>query len=935
MANASGNRHHYGDIRAEGQSNLHLGDVNISNIYNLFAQNADEAKLPQQKPDILVLLRYENMHAKRDYSMPEETFNHEWIWSTPFDQWLRQSNDTFWTCGKPGSGKSTLMAYLSSHRRTLDELKKQDADFKVLHFFYDYRAGTAMANTIDGMLRSFLYQLASTFSEIKSHLESLLTTEEIVLESTQSLFNVTCQALNTPNLRVCAFIDGLDEYDGNHAQLMQICKQLVERTRVKLCVASRPDVQVSAFLTTYATISMQDYNRASMEAYIDAKILQSSTADLDFQHRFVMSMREELVLKAEGIILWFKLACDETVKLYESGGSDEEVHAFIDELPLGLEPMYERILSLIVPAHREEAAMLLYMVKSFRDMVGDHKYVHSTDLDHLWGAYDFIHELHGLALGLPKHNEPSDLQIRIRNILRGLVEIYDIEYNSLDIAQGMSGRDVRFVHKSFYTFIQRADWTSENMNVSFKQIFPDFFFLRLSCAIIERIDTEQVFAQSEIDKLFEENNVLESLASAVELGKSSSQIWKSAWKNTVYISSNRGLLFVSLICQLFPRILTWHFKEDPDPPDSLWRRYAAKGLQRSVEKVSRMLTSLGRPFSLPLKWQSRREILRTSMILFISHAKAYEHVHGSSFPIIARSVQSRLNTILCVIAGNVPDQDSIFDYLLFDVSKDAELKAILDMIMAVSGGLEGYIRQRLDTATLTDKQLTFLGFASMLACTRGPLDASTAAIMVQVFTDKGGTIEGKHICALLRVSTSTARLAQLARLLVPMLRDSNIDVRDHYADCDTGKKRTSLLMDFVTWRAVPKEQSERNIPELVSCCRALLDLLLAVGIRLEGNALADGPVLRALLTPHGTIYAVEIRCKFMALMQSGLDPSRDWTVKGALEAAQSLRHKVKKRETALSQPEDVQYIIKCLQYWEEKQQWPDEEWVSSALASEP
>lgn len=44
--------------------------------------------------------------------------------SAHFRSWLRSGDGTFWILGKPGAGKSTLMKFITSHKKTVRELRR-------------------------------------------------------------------------------------------------------------------------------------------------------------------------------------------------------------------------------------------------------------------------------------------------------------------------------------------------------------------------------------------------------------------------------------------------------------------------------------------------------------------------------------------------------------------------------------------------------------------------------------------------------------------------------------------------------------------------------------------------------------------------------------------------------------------------------------------
>lgn len=92
--------------------------------------------------------------------------------------WLEGPESFYWITGRPGSGKSTLMNHICESRRTLEALQRSASGQKwtTLHFFFDFRAGHSAVNSIEGMLRSLLYQLIKRVPDAAQHVDHALYT---------------------------------------------------------------------------------------------------------------------------------------------------------------------------------------------------------------------------------------------------------------------------------------------------------------------------------------------------------------------------------------------------------------------------------------------------------------------------------------------------------------------------------------------------------------------------------------------------------------------------------------------------------------------------------------------------------------------------------------------------------------------------------------
>jgi hypothetical protein len=81
-------------------------------------------------------------------------------WSN-FVDWLEHGKGVYWINGKAGSGKSTLMNYITNEPRTEEALTTwADSTELLTPSFFFWNAGTVLQKTYQGLLRSLLFQIA-------------------------------------------------------------------------------------------------------------------------------------------------------------------------------------------------------------------------------------------------------------------------------------------------------------------------------------------------------------------------------------------------------------------------------------------------------------------------------------------------------------------------------------------------------------------------------------------------------------------------------------------------------------------------------------------------------------------------------------------------------------------------------------------------------
>ena len=94
------------------------------------------------------------------------TYDQSYRWDD-FARWLRSGHGVYWINGKAGSGKSTLMNHICNHSRRLELLGEWCSIRRLLTpTFFFWNAGTRLQKSIDGLLRSLIYQMLKECREL-------------------------------------------------------------------------------------------------------------------------------------------------------------------------------------------------------------------------------------------------------------------------------------------------------------------------------------------------------------------------------------------------------------------------------------------------------------------------------------------------------------------------------------------------------------------------------------------------------------------------------------------------------------------------------------------------------------------------------------------------------------------------------------------------
>ncbi|KAF7513707.1 hypothetical protein GJ744_007758 [Endocarpon pusillum] len=135
-----------------------------SQMSQLSIAKADVAK----EHGILRSLSFESRPIRYSYIPEAHQRTFGWVFGEPCDQhaesstgglltWLQKGDGFFWVSGKPGSGKSTLMKFVTDHPHTLQALSTWSYPKSAVilrHFFWS--AGTLMQKSWQVLLQTLL-----------------------------------------------------------------------------------------------------------------------------------------------------------------------------------------------------------------------------------------------------------------------------------------------------------------------------------------------------------------------------------------------------------------------------------------------------------------------------------------------------------------------------------------------------------------------------------------------------------------------------------------------------------------------------------------------------------------------------------------------------------------------------------------------------------
>jgi len=268
--------------------------------------------------------------------------------------------------------------------------------------------------------------------------------------TTQGFVDLLAAAIRSSGTRVCAFIDGLDEYDGDLWELYAQLETLRDRTGMRMCLASRPEPDLENAFRTFPTITMQDHNDVSIDYYIRRRLLQYSSRHPTIQETFSLVLQRALRAKAQGVTLWAKLVVDEMLEAYDQTTTEEALFALLETFPPELGNLYDRLLEKVSEPFRGDSMVVLNLVAN--------RYQGEKELSDtlLFEATSFIYgtQTGSLFFG----SQPTQKKIKF-HVKSSLGRMLDFVLSDSQRSPGYSGRvTVRLIHETLATHLRRFDW---------------------------------------------------------------------------------------------------------------------------------------------------------------------------------------------------------------------------------------------------------------------------------------------------------------------------------------------------------------------------------------------------------------------------------------------------------------------------------------------
>ncbi|KAI4614872.1 hypothetical protein J4E80_006376 [Alternaria sp. BMP 0032] len=275
--------------------------------------------------------------------------------------------------GKPGTGKSTLMKFVSSHPRTATHLSAwAKGGTLVKGSFFFSSLDNDMQKSRMGLLQSLLH------SALKRDTETLIQVfhhrwQQFLasgggrqpftwLELRQAFITM----ISTPSTPTSFFfaIDGLDELEGGLKDIIQLIKDIAKYPHVKVCVASRSSPELLRALTGHPNLRPERWNRQDICNYVTVSLARSQVyvklSKTDPTR--ATELAKGIAKKAAGVFLWAHIVAQLLLDDLSPAARIGSLIARLEAMPSGLEQLFIKLLGRLDTKHLKHASQLLRLI---------------------------------------------------------------------------------------------------------------------------------------------------------------------------------------------------------------------------------------------------------------------------------------------------------------------------------------------------------------------------------------------------------------------------------------------------------------------------------------------------------------------------------------------------------------------------------------------
>ncbi|TVY39372.1 hypothetical protein LSUB1_G003985 [Lachnellula subtilissima] len=358
--------------------------VHVAKFSARITEMVEQKRISFLREKFLHQLGFMNMSDRQEEILPAHSATFNWIYKTRTDQrwasfstWLRQGKGTYWIAGKAGSGKSTLMKYIYNNPLSRTALERWAGDFPLITAsYYFWNAGTPMQKSQTRLLQSLLYESLTQCEDLIPLIFPYrwrsydFYGDDISPWGRMELMKGFDRSLKQDGVsaKFCFFVDGLDEYDGDHREVVKLFQGVAASSSVKMCLSSRPLLIFEDAFGRCPKLVLQDLTQNDIKLYTDIELVKSPQFEI-LRKRETARAQElvtEIVDKSAGVFLWVTLVVKSLLEGLQNSDRISDLQRRLEALPADLEDLYLLMMMNLDKFYQQQASQLFQIVHRAR-----------------------------------------------------------------------------------------------------------------------------------------------------------------------------------------------------------------------------------------------------------------------------------------------------------------------------------------------------------------------------------------------------------------------------------------------------------------------------------------------------------------------------------------------------------------------------------------
>ena len=412
----------------------------------------------------------------------QETY--EWIFCppeadkpwAPFVEWLEHGTGCYYISGKPGSGKSTLMKFVAQHERTKAALEKWASSTPIRASFFFWNLGSPIQKSSIGLLRGLLHDMLTQQRSLISVVMPDLWQRAARLAAGSNLGQHSLEELKrwirkllaeeTTSLKFFIIIDGIDEFEGDHDDLIELINNVVKNNNVKVLLSSRPTTLSEESFKACPTLRLQDLTKGDIQRYarhhLSGMLMQRHGAQW-------AALINEITDKSYGVFLWVVLVVRSLREGLIDGDSIKEMRDRLNELPSDLKALYDHMIRNIQPRYQRQASEMMQLLLKAQQVQSSAGYPLVIQLSFCDDDPEQNMSAPMGPLDPDYYKDKCDqFSNRISSRSRGLIECREWQTNRISVVNHaiVSSYYVDFIHRTVVEFLRLPEVWKELISLT-------------------------------------------------------------------------------------------------------------------------------------------------------------------------------------------------------------------------------------------------------------------------------------------------------------------------------------------------------------------------------------------------------------------------------------------------------------------------------------